>query len=189
MSHQSLRQALLPDAGGVEEKLRTQFVSGNAFNALGVSAAIGRVLLPSDDVTPGAHQVAVISHAFWKRRLGGNPGALGQWIQLEQKPYQIVGVAQAGFTGAQPGALTDIWLPNMMFQSDSLAHPELELAPDLGTARPGATRTTVKPIVADRGRTSRASCPPRARGASSRRRGTGHRRWFRCVDRHLAGAP
>ena len=39
MSQQSLRQAVLPDAGGVEEKLRTQFVSGNAFDALGVTAA------------------------------------------------------------------------------------------------------------------------------------------------------
>jgi hypothetical protein len=82
MSHQSLRQAVLPDAGGIEEKVRTQFVSGNAFNVLGVSAVIGRVLLPSDDVTPGAHQVAVISHAFWQRRLGGNSAAIGQWLQL-----------------------------------------------------------------------------------------------------------
>ena len=68
---------MLPDAGGVEEKLRTQFVSGNAFDVLGVTAILGRVLLPSDDVTPGAHQVAVISHAFWKRRLGGNPARSG----------------------------------------------------------------------------------------------------------------
>ena len=51
MSHQSLRQAVLPGAGGIEEKLRTQFVSGNAFSALGITAVIGRVLLPSDDVT------------------------------------------------------------------------------------------------------------------------------------------
>ena len=121
MSQQSLRQAVLPDAGGVEEKLRTQFVSGNAFDVLGVTAILGRVLAPSDDVTPGGHQVAVISHAFWTRRLGGDPDALGQWIQLEQQPYQIVGVAQAGFTGAQPGALTDIWVPNMMFQRESLS--------------------------------------------------------------------
>ncbi len=42
MSHQSLRQAVLPDAGGVEEKLQTQFVSGNAFVVLGVRSAIGR---------------------------------------------------------------------------------------------------------------------------------------------------
>ena len=114
MSHQSLRQAVLPDAGGVEEKLQTQFVSGNAFVVLGVRSAIGRVLAPSDDVTPGAHPVAVVSHTFWRGRLGGNPTVLGQWIRIEQKDYQIVGVTQAGFVGAQPGILTDIWLPKRM---------------------------------------------------------------------------
>jgi putative ABC transport system permease protein len=66
------------------------------------------VLGPTDDVTPGAHPVAVISHAFWTRRLGGRHAVLGEWIQIEQRPYQIVGVAQAGFTGSQPGTLTDI---------------------------------------------------------------------------------
>jgi len=147
MSHQSLRQAVLPDAGGIEEKLRTQFVSGNAFSALGITAVIGRVLLPSDDVTPGAHQVAVISHAFWQRRLGGNAGAVGQWIQLEQKPYQIVGVAQAGFTGAQPGALTDVWVTNMMFQQDSLSNPNWGWLQIWGRLAPGATRSTVRPIA------------------------------------------
>ena len=121
MSHQSLRQAVLPDAGGVEEKLRTQFVSGNAFQVLGVRAILGRMLAASDDVTPGGHPVAVISHTFWNHRLSGNPAAIGQWLQLEQQAYQIVGVAQAGFTGTQPGALTDIWVPNMMFQRESLS--------------------------------------------------------------------
>src|SRR4029453_13197284 len=105
------------------------------------------VLLPSDDVTPGAHQVAVISHAFWQRRLGGGPGVIGQWIQLEQKPYQIVGVAQAGFTGAQPGALTDIWVPNMMFQQESLTNPNWGWLQIWGRLGPGVTRNTVKPVA------------------------------------------
>ena len=142
MSPQSLRQAVLPDAGGVEEKLRTQFVSGNTFGVLGVSAALGRVLLPADDVTPGAHPVAVVSHAFWRRRLGGNPAALGQWLQLEQRSYQIVGVAEAGFTGTQPGVLTDIWVPTMMFRAESFTAPNWgwlqvwgRLAPNVGTDR------------------------------------------------------
>ena len=147
MSQQSLRQAVLPDADGVEEKLRTQFVSGNAFDALGVTASLGRVLARTDDVTPGGHPVAVISHAFWKRRLGGNPAAIGQWIQLEQQTYQIVGVAQAGFTGAQPGALTDIWVPNMMFQRESLSSPNWGWLQVWGRLAPGATRESVRPIV------------------------------------------
>lgn len=147
MSHQSLRQAVLPDSGGVEEKLRTQFVSGNTFNVLGVTAAAGRMLTPADDVTPGAHQVAVISHAFWRRRLGGNPGAIGQWIQLEQRPYQLVGVAQAGFTGAQPGMLTDIWIPNMMFSRESLGSATWNWLQIWGRLTPTVARETLEATV------------------------------------------
>jgi predicted permease len=147
MSQQSLRQAVLPDAGGSEEKLRTQFVSGNAFTTLGITAALGRVLLPSDDVTAGAHPAAVISHAFWQRRLGGNPGVIDQWIQLEQKPFQIVGVAEAGFTGAQPGVLTDIWVPNMMFHGESVTNPNWGWLQIWGRLGPGATASVIQPIV------------------------------------------
>jgi putative ABC transport system permease protein len=148
MSQQSLRQAVLPDGGGGEEKLQAQFVSGNAFDVLGVTAALGRVLTPADDVTPGGHPVAVISHGFWTRRFGANPSAVGQWIELQQRAYQIVGVAQAGFTGAQPGMLTDIWIPNMMFQRESLTAPNWGWLQIWGRLRPNVSRDTVRPIVA-----------------------------------------
>jgi putative ABC transport system permease protein len=147
MSHQSLRQALLPDAAGVEEKLQTQFVSGNAFSALGVSAAAGRLLTASDDLTPGAHPVAVISHAFWNRRLGGDRGAIGKWIQLEQRQYQIVGVAEAGFTGAQPGMLTDIWAPNMMFNDEALRSATWNWLQVWGRLVPNTAADTVQPVI------------------------------------------
>jgi putative ABC transport system permease protein len=147
MSHQSLRQAMLPDAGGAEEKLLVQFVSGNAFNTLGVTAAIGRVLQPADDVTPSAHQVAVVSHAFWMRRLRADPHAVGSWIEVEQRPYQIVGVAQSGFTGAQPGVLTDIWLPNMMFNAASLREPNSNWLQLWGRLSRSETTQSVQPIA------------------------------------------
>ncbi|HET7220842.1 MAG TPA: ADOP family duplicated permease [Vicinamibacterales bacterium] len=147
MSHQSLRQAVLPDAGGVEEKVLTQFVSGNAFNALGVNAALGRMLLPGDDVTPGGHQVAVVSHAFWSHRFGGDARVLGQWIQIEQRPYQVVGVMDAGFTGAQPGILTDIWLPAMMFSAESLQSPTWEWLQIWGRLAPTAARASLQPML------------------------------------------
>jgi predicted permease len=147
MSHQSVRAAVLPDAGGVEEKVQGQFVSGNAFNVLGVTAEIGRVLQPSDDVTPGAHPVAVVSHAFWARRLGGNPGVLGSWIHVEQRAYQIVGVAQRGFSGAQPGVLTDVWLPNMMFHADAFQAPNQNWLQVWGRLAAGETIQAIQPIA------------------------------------------
>src|SRR4051812_1479561 len=147
MGFQSVRSANLADAGGAEEKVRGQFVSGNAFNVLGVGAAIGRVLEPSDDLTPGAHPVAVISHAFWARRFGANPNVLASWIQVEQRVYQIIGVAQRGFTGVQPGVLTDVWMPNMMFQADALQAPNMNWLQVWGRLAPGKTIQTVQPIA------------------------------------------
>jgi predicted permease len=147
LSEQSPRQALLPDTGGVEEKLVTQFVSGNAFDALRVTPAMGRMLGRSDDVA-GTHPAAVISYAFWKRRLGEKPSVLGLWIQVEQKPYEIVGVARAGFTGTQPGVLTDIWIPNMVSRfADSVTNPNWGWLQVWGRLLPGASREALQPIV------------------------------------------
>src|SRR5205807_414134 len=50
------------------EKAYRQFVSGWMFEAFGLRPAIGRLLTPSDDVTPGAHPVAVLSHDYCARR-------------------------------------------------------------------------------------------------------------------------
>jgi predicted permease len=148
LSHQSLRQAMLPDSPGTEEKLQTQFVSGNAFAALGVRATRGRLLAPSDDVTPGGHPVAVISHALWTRRFGQNPAAIGQWLWIDPQSYQIVGIAQAGFTGAHPGILTDVWLPNRMFHRDTFTAPNWNWLQVWGRLAPTATRERLQPIVA-----------------------------------------
>ena len=102
---------------GTQEKepLRTQYVSGDAFDRLGVSPVAGRLLGPSDDLQPGAHPVAVISHAFWARRFGGDRAIVGGWFTLEGRPFQIVGVAAPQFPGVEPGRPTDVWMPYAMY--------------------------------------------------------------------------
>src|SRR5688572_28558977 len=54
--------------------------TGNFFDVLGVQPAAGRLLGPADDVTPGAHPVAVIAHSFWQTRFGGRPDTIGREI-------------------------------------------------------------------------------------------------------------
>jgi predicted permease len=148
LSFQSLRSGVLPDSSGQEEKLRAQFVSGNALTALGVRPAIGRILGPSDDVRRGAHPVAVLSHAFWMRRLGADPTIVGKWITLEQTPLQIVGVAQPGFTGIEPGFLTDLWAPNMMWAVDQpLDNAQWNWLRVWGRLAPGVERTSLTPLL------------------------------------------
>ena len=55
------------------EKAYRQFVSGWMFDSFGLRPALGRLLTEYDDVTPGAHPVAVLSHDYWTRRFAQDP--------------------------------------------------------------------------------------------------------------------
>ncbi|MEO8522109.1 MAG: ABC transporter permease [Acidobacteriota bacterium] len=71
-------------------------VTGGFFSLLGVSPALGRVLLPQDERV-GAPGVVVLSQVLWQDRFGSDPGILGAAMVLDGRPYTIVGVMPAGF--------------------------------------------------------------------------------------------
>jgi predicted permease len=96
------------------EKAYQQFVSGNAFTVFGLKPAVGRLLTPADDQTPGAHPYAVLSHHYWSARFGRDPNVVGKTFHLGDQIYEIVGVCEAGFTGTEPGIIVDLFLPAMM---------------------------------------------------------------------------
>jgi len=88
----------------------TRLVSGSFFDALGVRAQEGRLLLPADD-RPGMAPVAVISHRFWDRMLGRDRSAIGRTIAVNGRSVLLVGVLPPAFFGLEPGAAGDVWLP------------------------------------------------------------------------------
>jgi putative ABC transport system permease protein len=90
---------------------RGLYVSGAFFDALGVPAHLGRVLTESDDRTGCGSPGAVLSHSFWQARYGGDPGAIGQKIMLDRRPFEIIGVAAPGFFGVEVGRTFDAALP------------------------------------------------------------------------------
>ncbi len=91
----------------------------------------------ADDERPGDHPVAVLGHAFWRRRFGGDPSVLGRWLTLEEKQFQIVGVAEEGFVGTEPGVMTDLWVPNMMWNQEALTQPGWSWFRIWGRLKPG----------------------------------------------------
>ncbi|MPY87303.1 MAG: hypothetical protein GEU99_05230 [Luteitalea sp.] len=110
---------------GERERLRLQFVSGDAFDVLGVIPTIGRLFTRQDDVRPGAHPVAIMSHALWMRRFGDDPSVIGQWVTLgDGRQLQIVGVAEPRFTGVEPGRPTDLWFPYAMNDPHSFGNAD-----------------------------------------------------------------
>jgi hypothetical protein len=68
--------------GARAERLFAEIVTGNYFQVLGVRASRGRTLLPSDDVSPGKHPVAVISTDLWRRMYASDPAIVGRRSRL-----------------------------------------------------------------------------------------------------------
>ena len=89
------------------------FIStGNFYQVLGVTARLGRTLLPEDD-RADAPPAAVISSKYWHSRFLTDPGVLGKTIRVNNVLVTIVGVLAPGFTGIQntTSELADVSLP------------------------------------------------------------------------------
>jgi putative ABC transport system permease protein len=105
----STRQDVVLDSD--VERASRQFVSGNVFSAFGLRPEVGRMLDPSDDVEPRGRDVAVISYDYWSRRFGRDPNVIGRTFRWGRSTIEIVGVAPRGFTGTEPGRMTDFYVP------------------------------------------------------------------------------
>jgi predicted permease len=103
------QQSLTIQAGGQTTVAGGEMVSGNYFQVLGVSPVLGRVIM-QDDVEPAAPNVAVISHDFWRRELGGDRSVIGRSITLNGLPFTVVGVMPPEFFGINPAAPPDLWI-------------------------------------------------------------------------------
>src|SRR5213080_2033145 len=103
--------------GAQKESARIRLVSGDYFATLGVTPAAGTFFTRDVDRARGGSTIAVLSYAFWRRRFGLDPLALGKTIQIRQTSFQIVGVTPPGFFGETVGAFPDFWIPMMMQDS------------------------------------------------------------------------
>ncbi|MDB4878340.1 MAG: permease [Gemmatimonadetes bacterium] len=85
-------------------------VTGDFFGMLGVQPALGRMLVPDDAGPVDGSPVIVLSHSAWRNRFGGDSNIVGRRILLRGYPYQVVGVARAGFEGLFKKP-RDFWVP------------------------------------------------------------------------------
>jgi predicted permease len=96
---------------GAAEEVQ-EFVTGSYFSLLGVRPYLGRLIGPDDDVD-GASPVAVVSHAYWESRFGGDPRAIGASLLLGRDVARVIGVLPADFEGYSLdwNGPTQVWLP------------------------------------------------------------------------------
>lgn len=94
--------------GQLPERMLVAVCSWRFFPVLGVEPTLGRVFDAADDRS-SANATVILSWSLWKRRFGGQAGIVGQTIQLEAKPYTVIGVMPAWFS--YPDAHVQAWLP------------------------------------------------------------------------------
>ena len=102
------------DAENQSDVIWGQVVSANYFDVLQVKPILGRMFLPDEDKTIGANNVVVLSHSFWQRRMGSDANIVGKMVQLNNRGYQVIGVAPPTFVGTKFALALDFWTPMSM---------------------------------------------------------------------------
>ncbi len=101
------QEAVSVTGDGQPERVRALSATASLFSTLGVAPMLGRAYTAEEDV-PDAPRVAVLSHALWQRRFGGDPAVIGRTVQIEGEAREIIGVMPPGFD--YPDDI-DLWLP------------------------------------------------------------------------------
>lgn len=143
-------------SGGAAEQILTTAASGNYFTVLGLRAQAGRFFSVGEDAAPGADPVVVVSDAFWARRFGRSPAAVGAQLEIGGRPFTIIGVAPRGFHGTELSADNQLWVPLHMiahlgarppFTPDWLdrlfSSPMMRILGVVARVRPGVPARTV----------------------------------------------
>jgi predicted permease len=126
------------------EPFGAEFVSGNAFDTFGLTAWMGRLLRPSDDVK-GAPLVAVMSYRTWQQKFGKDPTVVGASFLINGQSFTVVGIAPPGFFGERlTSDPASFWIPlddSPQIQGGSfnvLDSPQLDWLNLIGRIQPGA---------------------------------------------------
>jgi hypothetical protein len=93
---------------------RGTLVSGDYFSVLGLRPALGRLLGPDDDRTPGEGRGVVLSHDYWRAQFDENPSVLDETLVVNGQTMSIVGVAPPGFEGTTVTDPPQVFVPMTM---------------------------------------------------------------------------
>jgi len=122
---------------GEPERLIGAVVTASLLPILGASPALGRGFHEADNQA-GHERVALVSHALWQRRFGGDPRMVGSPIMLDGKSVEIIGVMPPAFKF--PDDSTELWMP-IAFDADLVSENNRgsRSYTVLGRLKPGVT--------------------------------------------------
>lgn len=137
-------------------------VSASFFRAMGVTPAIGRAFSADED-SPGHGGVVVLSDRLWRSRFSADPAVVGRVLQLNDRPFEVVGVMPASFAfpPISPGVTPDLWTPIAENVETYVGRHYLFV---VGRLRPGLTMAQAQQDLAGVARTLEQRYPNDSRG-------------------------
>ena len=112
-------------------------ITANFLSILQVPPLIGRDFTGADDI-PGAAKVALISERIWRKRFGALPIAIGQRLNVDGVPREIIGVVSERVRFPRN---CDVFLPlaDLRADQDLLSRGNHDAFSCLGRLKSGAT--------------------------------------------------
>jgi predicted permease len=102
------------NGSGLPERLQGQLVTWQWFDVFGARPILGRSFRPEED-QPNTNRVVVLDYRAWRSLFGGDVSIIGRSIQLNQEPYEVVGVMEPGFRRSNVLLWSPLGLPAEAF--------------------------------------------------------------------------
>ncbi len=130
-----------------------QVATANFFELLGVKSILGRTFMPDEDQKPGGNPVMVIGETLWRRRFGADPKVIGKGVELNRRPFTIIGVVPEEFHGTMTGLACNFWAPISMYnevgsRADNLSNRHARPFHNIARLQPGVTLAQAQEAVA-----------------------------------------
>jgi predicted permease len=125
---------------GEPELMRVATVSAEFFPVMRVAPVFGRAWTPEAD-EPGGDALIVLGHDLWRRRWGGDPDLVGQTIDLNGTPFQVIGIMPADFLPPEALGQSGVegWIPLAYLDPEARSQRENGFLQVIGRLRAGAT--------------------------------------------------
>jgi predicted permease len=127
---------------GEASRVQTGVVSATFFDVLGVTPLLGRTFRADDD-SKNAPAVLVLSYAYWKNALGGDPNVIGRTFEMNDRVHTVIGVLPPIPQFPQASPPDDVFMPPSAcpFRSNpqTIENRTARMLTAIGRLKPGMT--------------------------------------------------